>query len=238
MKANIILVDDHKIFRDGLRQNLERYYPCYQICGEAAGEEDLMQLLGSGVQPDILIMDNILQGKSGIAITESLKKNENQKHIKIIILSGLISSSIGRSDYGYVLDAIEAGADGYLLKDCGIEQIGMAIQEVMQGGGFCLGETFNIKEATRVIINNQKKLISILKKEHDFGLTQREIQMIQLLSQGLSAKEIASKMCITEDVVTSFKDNIKRKLKENYDIDIKNMVEMVVWAIKNKVITI
>jgi len=238
MKAKIILVDDHKIFRDGLRQNLERYYPCNEICGEAAGEEDLMRLLNNGVKPDILIMDNILQGKSGVAITESLKKNKELKQIKVIILSGLISSSIGRSDYEYVLDAIEAGADGYLLKDCGIEQIGKAIEEVMQGGGFCLGETFNIKEATRVIINNQKKLISILKKEHDFGLTQREIQMIQLLSQGLSAKEIASKMCITEDVVTSFKDNIKRKLKENYDIDIKNMVEMVVWAIKNKVITI
>ncbi|HBG70909.1 MAG: hypothetical protein A2W93_08720 [Bacteroidetes bacterium GWF2_43_63] len=237
MKANLILVDDHKIFRDGLRQNLERYHPYYQVCGEAAGEDDLMQLLKNGTQPDILIMDNILQGKSGIAITASLKQGDF-KNIKVIILSGLISSSIGRSDYEYVLDAIEAGADGYLLKDCGIEQIGRAVEEVMQGGGFCLGETFNIKEATRVIINNQKKLISILKKEHNFGLTQREIQMIQLLSQGLSAKEIASKMCITEDVVTSFKDNIKRKLKETYDIDIKNMVEMVVWAIKNKVIAI
>lgn len=238
MKANLVLVDDHKMFRDGLRQNLNRYYPCYQICGEASGEEDLMSLLESGVCPDIIIMDNILQEKSGIDITGSLKKNDNFKNIKVIILSGLISSSIGRSDYEYVLAAIEAGADGYLLKDCGIEQIGRAVEEVMQGGGFCLGETFNIKEATRVIINNQKKLISILKKEHNFGLTQREIQMIQLLSQGLSAKEIASKMCITEDVVTSFKDNIKRKLKDNYDIDIKNMVEMVVWAIKNRVITI
>jgi DNA-binding NarL/FixJ family response regulator len=148
------------------------------------------------------------------------------------------SAHIDAPDYDYVIAAIDAGADGYMLKDSDIIQIGQAIEEVMQGNGFYLGETFNIKEASRVIISNQKKLISFLKKEKNFGLTQREVEVIKYLSQGLSAKMIASNMNVSEDVVTSFKDNIKRKLQENYDIELKNMVEIVVWAIKNEVIMV
>jgi len=179
-----------------------------------------------------------MPGKTGIEITASLKKNKDFSQIKIILLSAMTAPQIGSLDYQFVIDAIDAGADGYILKDSSIDQIGKAIEEVMQGRSFYLGETFNFKEATRVIINNQKKIISFLRKERNFGLTQREVDVIKFLSQGLSAKEIASKMCITEDVITSFKDNIKRKLSENYHVELKNMVEMVVWAIKNKVISI
>ncbi len=238
MNINIWIVDDHKIFRDGLILNFATAFPHYKICGEASCGEELMKSLADGPLPDIILLDNMMPGKTGVEITASLKNNKDFSSIKIIILSAMKASDIRTSDYEYVIAAIEAGADGYLLKDSTIDQIGHAVEEVMQGGGFFLGETFNFKEATRIIISNQNKLINFLKKERNFGLTQREVEVIKYLSQGLSAKEIASKMCITEDVVTSFKDNIKRKLSENHHVELKNMVEMVVWAIKNNVISI
>jgi len=238
MKINILIVDDHKIFRDGLHLNFAAAFPRYTICGEASSREELMKLLTSGPLPDLILLDNLLTDSTGIDIAASLKKNNEFENIKIIILSAMKAPQMGTQDYEYVIAAIEAGADGYLLKDSSIEQIGQAVEEVMQGGGFFLGETFNFKEATRVIISNQNKLIRFLKKERNFGLTAREVEVIKYLSEGMSAKEIASKMYITEDVVTSFKDNIKRKLSENYHIELKNMVEMVVWAIKNQVISI
>lgn len=238
MNINIIVVDDHKIFRDGLIRNFSLTFPRYKICGEASNEDELMNLLNNQSLPDLIILDNLLPGRSGIEITASLKKSKKFENIKIIILSAVKASQIGTLDYEFVLSAIEAEADGYVLKDSNIEQIGQAMDEVMQGNGFFLGETFNIKEATREIITNQKRMISFLRKERNFGLTSREVDVIRFLSQGLSAKEISSHMFITEDVVTSHKDNIKRKLSENYHIDLKNMVELVVWAIKNKVISI
>lgn len=238
MKINILIVDDHKIFRDGLRLNFTSAFPRYTICGEASSREELMKLLTSGPLPDLLLLDNLLQDSTGIEIAAFLKKNKEFENIKIIILSAMKAPQVGTLDYEYVIAAIEAGADGYLLKDSSIDQIGQAVEEVMQGGGFFLGETFNFKEATRVIISNQNKLIRFLKKERNFGLTTREVDVIKYLSEGMSAKEIAAKMYITEDVVTSYKDNIKRKLSENYQIELKNMVEMVVWAIKNNVISI
>ncbi len=238
MKINILIVDDHKIFRDGLRLNFASEFPGYKICGEASCEEELMESLKAEPLLDLILLDNMMPGKTGVEIAASLKKSKDFGSIKIIILSAMKAADFRTSDYEYVLAAIEAGADGYLLKDSSIDQIGYAVEEVMQGAGFFLGETFNFKEATRVIISNQNKLINFLKKERNFGLTQREVEVIKYLSEGMSAKEIASKMYITEDVVTSFKDNIKRKLSENYHVELKNMVEMVVWAIKNKVISI
>ena len=238
MKINILIVDDHKIFRDGLRLNFASAYPHYKIYGEASSKEELMKSLMSGPLPDLILLDNLLPDSTGTEIAASLKKNKAFENIKIIILSAMKAPQVGTLDYEYVIAAIEAGADGYLLKDSSIDQIGYAVEEVMQGAGFFLGETFNFKEATRVIINNQNKLINFLKKERNFGLTPREVEVIKYLSEGMSAKEIASKMYITEDVVTSFKDNIKRKLSENYHVELKNMVEMVVWAIKNNVISI
>lgn len=238
MNINIIIVDDHKIFRDGLIRNFNAISSRYRICGEAGNEKELFELLNSKPIPDIILLDNILPGRSGIEITASLKANKDYRNIRVIILSAEKSPQIGAHDFGYVFAAIEAGADGFVLKNSTIDQIELAIQEVIQGGGFFLGETFNIKEVTREIISSQKKLISFLRKEKNFGLTNREVEVIQFLSEGLSAKEIALKMFITEDVVTSHKDNIKRKLYENYHIELKNMVELVVWAIKNKIISI
>lgn len=238
MNINIIIVDDHKIFRDGLIRNFALTFPRYKICGEASNEIELMSLLNSQPLPDLIILDNLLPERSGIEITATIKKSKRFENVKIIILSAVKASHIGTLDYEFVLSAIEAEADGYVLKDSSIEQIGEAIEEVMQGHGFFLGETFNIKEATREIITNQKRMISFLRKERNFGLTSREVDVIRFLSQGFSAKEISSRMFITEDVVTSYKDNIKRKLSENYQIELKNMVELVVWAIKNKIISI
>lgn len=238
MNLNIIIVDDHRIYRDGLTRNFAASASRYRIIGEAGNEEELMELLSSRPIPDLILLDNILPGRSGIEITSTLKKYKVYRKIKIIILSAEKSPQIGSSDYAYVLAALEAEADGFVLKNSSIGQIVTAIEEVMQGGGFFLGETFNFKEATREIISSQKKLISFLRKEKNFGLTNREVEVIQFLSEGLSAKEIASNMFITEDVVTSHKDNIKRKLSEHYNIELKNMVELVVWALKNKVITL
>lgn len=237
-KIKLILVDDHEIFLAGLRMKLAAYSDSVEVIAEATDFKGLMVHLGNGLSPDLLLLDYHLPDKDGIGITRLLKYHDDYKYIKIIILSAYSSQYMNEHNYDLIREAIDAGVDGYLLKDTAIEEIVFAAGKVMLGETFVLGETINIHELNKEIIEDRQRLRGFLKKHNNYSLTGKEIEILQLTAQGHSAKIIASQLKISEETVTNHKDNIKLKLKEKYDIDFKNTVELVVWAIRNKIVTV
>jgi DNA-binding NarL/FixJ family response regulator len=235
-KTTLIIVDDHKFFRDGLKLNLAAYSDVLEIIGEAASGDELTALLNSGLIPDVIFLDCQMPGKNGIEVTKELKRSPEYQHVKIIMLSAHKDYKMNASGYGVVLDAIDAGMDGFILKDAGIEEIVNAVNEVKNGNGFIFGETCDIKSIMKLMVKERKSMLYFLKKKGNFNLTDREIEVIKHLSYGLSAKQIASKLHISKEVVNTHKENIKFKLQDKHNIVLKNVVEMVVWAIRNKVI--
>jgi len=194
--------------------------------------------LESSIIPDVILMDYHLTGLDGISICRNLKSHEKYKEIKTIILSAYSSQFLNAHNYDLIREAIDAGVEGYLLKDSKIDEIINAITEVIHGKTFVMGETVDIREINKEIVEDRRRLMSYLKKHNSYSLTQKEVEILQLLAQGHSAKTIANQLGISEEGVTNHKDNIKHKLKERYGLNFKNVVELIVWAIKSKVVKV
>jgi two-component system, NarL family, response regulator DegU len=237
-KIKIILVDDHEIFISGLKYKLQPYTDFIDVIADAACYEELMAHLQKGLIPDVLVLDCHMPVMDGIAIAAHLRDNEKYNKIKILILSAFKSAILNSPDYDLIIEAIDAGVEGYILKDASIEDIVAAIENVHTGKTFVLGETIDTRQLNFVLVEDRKRVQFFLKKSNKFGLTPREVEVLQALAEGCSAKETAVKLNISEEGITNHKDNIKFKLKSKHNIDLKNVVEMVVWAIKNKVIEV
>lgn len=234
-KIKIILVDDHEIFLAGLKLKLELFQNEIEVAGEACSFEELVPLFKKCI-PDLILLDFNLPGKNGIEIAEFLSENSEFKKIKTIILSAFTSRTLSLKNYELICEAIDVGINGYLLKDSKTSHIVEAIRNVMAGDTFILGKTINLQEVNKELIKDRKRLALILKRQKNFGLTNREVEILKYLSEGYSSKQIGFLLKISEDSITNHKDNIRLKLKEKYNITLKNVVEMIVWAIKNKVI--
>ncbi len=236
-KIKIVIVDDHKVYRDGLKLNLLEYEKEIQIIGEADSGNSLFKLLETKI-PDILLLDYYLPDTTGIDIISKLRADEKLRDIKSIILSAHVSEKLGLQYFDFVIKALEEGASGYLLKNSEGLQIYSAIIEVSRGGYFVFDESFNFKEVTKYLVEDRSKLITFFTKQRKLCITKRELEVIELLSHGLIVKEISERMGIAEDSVNSHKENIRSKVLQNYGINLRNTVEIVVWAIKNKLIKV
>jgi DNA-binding NarL/FixJ family response regulator len=237
-KIKLILVDDHEIYLAGLRLKLASYSELVEVIAEASDYEGFMAHLDDSLVPDVILMDYHLPGMDGITIAQKLKTHEKYQAIKIIILSAYSSHFLNAHNYDLIREAIDTGIEGYLLKDSGIDEIILAINNVINGVTFVLGETVNIQEINKEIIEDRRMLMKYLKKQNNYSLTDRDVEILQHLTQGQSAKTIANLLKISEEAVTNHKDNMKLKLKEKYGLDFKNVVELVVWAIKNKIVKV
>ncbi|MFH2143234.1 MAG: response regulator transcription factor [Bacteroidota bacterium] len=215
-KIKIILADDHRIFRDGLKSLLSDDHSI-EIIGEASNGNELMDMLNTD-KPDIIITDISMPGLSGIEIAGQISSNYPQ--IKIMILSM-------HTDEEFVINAIRAGAHGYIPKDTSKEELLDAIKVLYETGEYY----------SKIISDNfLRSFIKKVKVEQNLSeneeLTQREIEILKLAAGGLSNKEISDKLFISTKTVDAHKNHIMQKLK------LKNTAEMVIYAIKNKIIDI
>lgn len=200
-KRKIILVDDHQIVRDGLKA-MTLTNKSIEIIGEAGDYESLIKELEKNL-PDLIILDISMPGKSGTEITGILKETHPQ--IKILILSA-------NNQEESIVDAIKSGADGFLSKDTSKEELFTAIESVCNGEGY-FGEKLS-KIIYKSYIHHVKH------KNADNQLTEREIEIIKYLSDGLSGKEIADAMFISPRTVETHRANILSKLNLKCNIDI------------------
>ena len=209
-KIKIILVDDHQMFRDGVKSVL-----CDEenidVIGEVGNGNDLFDLLKTKT-PDLIITDISMPDISGIEVAKHV--SENYPDIKILILSM-------HSNEEFISKALNVGANGYLPKDTNMTELLEAINTIYKGENY-----FN-KEISNTIL---KSLINKSKEESSSNktLTKREKEIIKLVVEGLTNKEIADKLCISIRTVDSHKNNIMQKL------NLKSSVELVKYAIKNK----
>jgi len=209
----IILVDDHNIVRDGINALLMLENDI-EVVGEAANADELYSLLKT-LKVNLLLLDIIMPGKSGIEIAEEV--NNNFPDIKIIILS----SDLGENS---IFQAIHAGIAGYLPKDVKKQELLDAIRQVSAD------KEYYSDAIPTTIFKNYKAFAQAGKKskfESTIALTEREKEIVYWFAEGLSYKEIAAKLFISPRTVESHKNNIMEKL------GLKTTVDMIKYAIKS-----
>jgi len=212
-KIKIILVDDHQIVRDGIKALISDD-ASINIITEASSASELYFKLET-YKPDIILMDINLPDETGIEITRKLK--ETSPSIKILILSMHMSED-------FVVNAIEAGANGYLPKNTTRKELLEAIRTLYKG------EDFYNESISNILVKSYVKKAQSSGKEKEekhVDLTRREKEIITLFAQGLSNKEIADQLFISVRTVESHKNNIMNKL------ELKSTVDLVKFAIKN-----
>ena len=211
-KPNIIIVDDHLIFRQGLKSiiTLENIA---NVIGEASNGLELLKLL-TNLKPDLVLMDIDMPHMNGLDATE--KAMELMPELKIIAFSMF-------SDEEYYYKMIDRGVKGFILKTSGIKELENAIQNVMSG------DSYFSNELLRKIINNFGHSTNNKPTLQD-NLTEREIEILQQICLGLSTDEIAEKLFISPKTVKSHKSNLLEKTV------CKNTPALILFAIKNKIV--
>jgi two-component system response regulator NreC len=208
MNIRILIADDHKIFRDGLRPLLERQ-PDMEVVGEAEDGLQALELVRK-TRADVVVMDISMPGLNGVDATRHLMREPAPP--KVVALSM-------HSDRRFVLGMLKAGASAYLLKDCGFKELASVIRDVL-GGKICLGSRIN----DSVI----QEYIRLAREQEGAGspLSPREREVLQLLAEGASTKEIADRLCISVKTVESHRKQIMDKL------DLHSVAELTKYAIR------
>jgi DNA-binding NarL/FixJ family response regulator len=214
-RIKVILVDDHVIVRDGIKALISDEANI-NIITEASSASELAGKL-EVYRPDVILMDINLPDSNGIEITRELK--ESRPEIKILILSMHMEED-------FIVNAIEAGAKGYLPKTTSKKELISAINTISSGEDY-----FN-ETISNILIKSYVKRAQTPKKveEKAIDLTRREKEIITLFALGMSNKEIADKLFISIRTVESHKNNIMNKL------ELKSTVDLVKFALKNNYI--
>jgi len=217
-KIKIILVDDHQIVRDGIKALLESI-DNIEVIGEASSAKEFFEIIKS-YNPDILITDIAMSEISGIELTKMINENENTKQIKVLILSMYTNED-------FIFNAIKAGAKGYLPKNTNRNELYEAIKTIYRG------EEYFSESISNVILKSYIRKAKLQEQsEKKDTLSSRETEILKLFAQGLSNQEIADKLFISIRTVESHKNHIMQKL------ELKSTVDLIKFAIKNKIIEI
>ena len=214
-KINVIIVDDHELFRLGLRTAIESRYPDISIVGEAKSGADFFKLLETEVC-NIVLLDIELPDMSGIEIAHQLKNKHPE--IKILVIS--VENSIST-----VEEMLNIGIEGFISKfNSNSEALVEAIRSIMQGIEYFGRDISDI--ISRIYITK----MNTMKVTNDFS--EQEKSIIEYCHEGLPGKMIADRLCISLRTVDWHKAKIFRKL------GINNTLEMVRFALKNGIIQI
>lgn len=213
----VILVDDHQLIRMGITALLSSEKEI-DVIGEVTSAKEVGKAIEEK-KPDVVLMDISLDDGDGILLTKDIVKK--YKNTKVIMLSMHVKED-------FIQRSLKAGAAGYVLKDSPKEELIKAIKEVASGGKYFAAEVSQLMVASYVT----KAGDFADKKKKSNGLTNREIEIIRLLSDGLSNQKIAAELDISHRTVDTHRTNIMQKVK------VKNVAELVKYAIKNKLIEI
>ena len=213
MSAKVVIVDDHSMVREGLKQLLELNGDVEVIVEACDGVECLMLL--EKVLPQVLLLDINMPKMNGLEVLEKLK--EENINVKVIILTV-------HNEIEFLLKAVEIGIDGYLLKESDSSELKKAISHVVRG------ETYI--QPSMIPLLNSRMLERDIEKEKINLLTRRELEVLKLLSVGLYNKEIGKKLDISERTVKNHISSIFKK------IDVTDRTQAAVFSIRNKLINI
>jgi DNA-binding NarL/FixJ family response regulator len=205
-KIAVLLVDDHALVRRGFRRLLEDESDIV-VQGEASDGEEAVQLAKT-LRPNVVVMDCALPRVNGLIATRRIL--EDNRNVAVLMLSM-------HSEDTWVRQALEAGARGYMLKNAVDLELVTAIRRVAAG---------------EVVLDPQIDRLTALKGERETGLTVRELEILQLIVDGKSNKEIASQLNLSANTVAVHRANIMDAL------GIHKTAELVVYAIRNGLVNV
>ncbi|MFT5699045.1 MAG: DNA-binding NarL/FixJ family response regulator [Desulforhopalus sp.] len=213
-KHRVFIVEDHQLFREGLKSMLNNRGDI-EIVGEAEDGLDAIRKIRQA-QPEMVLLDLSIPKVSGISVMKEIKRDLPE--IKILVLT------IHESDQ-YVLEAFDAGVDGYCIKDASRPELMVAIDSVLQG------KSYISPGISDQVIDGYLNGRKTLKKESDWDtVTQREREVLKLLAEGYSNKEIADFLHISVKTVEKHRSNLISKL------DIHNVAQLTTFAIQKGLI--
>lgn len=216
-KYRIVLVDDHKLFREGLNFVISQIDD-FKVVGEATDGKEFLAMIDD-LEADLVLMDISMPNIDGIEATK--RALEKYPDLKIVALS-----MFGDEEYYYKM--IQVGVKGFILKESGKDELEKALREVLNGGNY-----FSQKLLTNIILNlDNPKAGSIRPAGENIKLTRREIEILNLICTGLSNAEIADKLFLSLRTIEGHKSKLIQKT------GVKNSISLVMYAIKNKLIEI
>jgi len=216
MATKILLADDHKIIRDGLRTLIEME-PDMEVVAEAENGKITVRLARE-LLPDLIIMDITMPDLNGIEATKDI--TTGVPGVKVIALSM-------HSDRRFVIGMLEAGASGYLLKDCAFDELARAVRTVMSN------QTYLSPEVADIIIDRYLRGSSAASDTISLpGLTPREREVLQLLAEGLTTREAAYKLEVSLKTIETHRRKIMGKLH------VQNVTDLIKYAIREGLATL
>ena len=213
--TRIILADDHAVMRRGLRLLLDQQED-FNVVGEARDGREAVQL-AEALRPDVAVMDISMPNLNGIEAARQIVTK--QLGVAVVILSM-------HADEGYVLRALRAGARGYLLKECPPEELIQAIRAASEG------KAFFSPVVSRMLVEDYMRQLQDREMEDTYELlTAREREILQLVAEGKSNKDVANMLKLSPYTVETHRSNILEKL------NLHSVPELVLYAVRKRVIS-
>lgn len=210
-KIRVMITDDHSLIREGLKQLLE-FDGSIEVVGEASNGVECLEKLEK-CNPEVLLLDINMPEKNGIEVLKQMKVEDSK--VRVLILTV-------HNEMDYLMKAVDIGVDGYILKDSESAELKKAIKAVRDGKNY-------IQPSLIPALNNQ-----LLNRDTDKDkislLTNRELEVLVQVANGMFNKEIATNLNISERTVKNHISNIFKK------IDVSDRTQAAVFAIKNNII--
>jgi len=208
-KHSVLIVDDHPLFRQGLRQMIDRD-PALTVCSEAPDAASALEAVAE-FKPDLVIVDITLETSNGLELIKTLKSKYEDLPILVISM---------HDESLYAERSLRAGALGYVMKNAPAKVVKAAIFKVL-GGDIFLSEKMSTSVLSKLMGGKNQPPVSPLEQ-----LSDRELEVFQMMGQGKPTRQIAEELNLTIPTIHSFRNRIKEKLQ------FKNATEMMLHAIQ------
>lgn len=210
-KIRVMITDDHSLIREGLKQLLE-FDGSIEVVGEASNGVECLEKLEK-CNPEVLLLDINMPEKNGIDVLKQMKVDDSK--VRVLILTV-------HNEMDYLMKAVDIGVDGYILKDSESAELKKAIKAVRDGENYIQPSLIPALNSQLLNRDTDKDKISLL--------TNRELEVLVQVANGMFNKEIATNLNISERTVKNHISNIFKK------IDVSDRTQAAVFAIKNNII--
>jgi DNA-binding NarL/FixJ family response regulator len=214
MAARVLITDDHQLLREGLRSLLENRG--FEVTGEAEDGRSSVRL-AKQLEPDVVIIDISLPGLNGIEATRQI--HQNSPEVKVIVLSM-------RADSRAVLAALAAGASAYLLKEAAFEEVVIALRVVLKG------QIYLSPAIAHLVVQSSVEHWSANPGYVRHGISGREREILQLVAEGRSSKEMAASLFVSVKTIETHRKQIMNKL------NLHSVAELTKYAIREGVTSV